>query len=130
MSRRATAFLAALALLLAQAIGLAHALAHPQAGSIASLAAVRAQCNADDAARVPGAFDAARAPGAFDAQHEEGSLQCRLLDQLTHADAVAAPLGAWTFGAPAAHFVDAPAAAVRATCACGYHARGPPPFLA
>ena len=109
--RRASAFVAALALLLAQAIGMAHAVAHPQTRQLAAAVADHDH-------------------GAFDAQHEEGSPQCRLLDQLSHADgAVASPL-AQTFAAPTAAFTAAPTALVRATCGCGYHARGPPPLLA
>lgn len=109
--RRGTALIAALALLLAQAIGLAHALAHPLARGGAAVVA-------DHEHR------------AFDAQHEEGSWQCRLLDQLSHAEGVAASTPVRTFAAPAAAFAEAPAAPLRATCACGYHARGPPLLLA
>lgn len=109
--RRGAAFFAALALLLAQAIGMAHAVAHPQAHQLA-------------------AADHDHDHGAFDAHHDEGSPQCQLLDQLSHADGVAASSPALTFHAPAAAFAAAPATLVRATCACGYHARGPPLLLA
>jgi hypothetical protein len=111
--RRGAAFFAALALLLAQAVGMAHAVAHPQAHQPAAAAQ-----------------DHDHEHGAFDAHHEEGSPQCQLLDQSSHADGVAASSPALTFHAPAAALAAAPAAIVRATCACGYHARGPPLPLA
>ena len=111
--RRGVAFIAALALLCAQAIGLAHAVAHPQAYAVAATVAVH-----DHAA------------GAFDSQHDEGSPQCQLFDQLSHGDGATPSLHVVVFAAPAAAFAAAPAAPVRAGCACGYHARGPPTFLA
>lgn len=110
--RRGVAFIAALALLCAQAIGLAHAVAHPHAnGGVA----------------VNASHD--HAHSAFDAQHDEGSWQCQLFDQLSHADGLAPSLHGCVFAVPAAAFAAAPPAPVRATCACGYHARGPPIFL-
>ena len=111
--RCGAALLAAWALLIAQAIGLAHAVAHPYAHE-RSVAQAVSHAHAN----------------AFDAQHEQGSLQCQLLDQLLHADGLAAPPQSWTFPAPDAGFAAAPAELVRATCACGYHARGPPLNLA
>ena len=121
LQRRGTAFVAALALLLAQAIGLAHAVAHPQAAAAALSTALHAE--PDD--------DHAHASNPFDAHHDEGSPQCQLLDQLTHADGFAAPsAGASTFAAPVEAFSAAAAAPVRAALASGYHARGPPLFLA
>jgi hypothetical protein len=120
--RRGTAFVAALALLLAQAIGLAHAVVHPRAAPALLHAAV-AYGEHDEHAHGP--------TGLFDAHHDEGSLQCQLLDQLTHADGLAAPSAlASTFAAPVEAFAAAPAAPVRAACARGYHARGPPQRLA
>lgn len=109
--RRGAAFFAALALLLAQAVGMAHAVAHPQSHQLAAAVAEHEH-------------------GAFDAHHDEGSPQCQLLDQLSHADGVAAATPAPTFAVPATAFTAAPAALVRATCAWGYHARGPPLLLA
>jgi len=112
--RRGTAFLAALALLLAQAIGLAHAVAHPHAGAVVASGTAH-QHHADN---------------AFDAQHKEGSWQCQLFDQLSHADSLSPSLQGCFFAAPTAAFAAAPAAPVHATCSCGYHARGPPILLA
>jgi hypothetical protein len=110
---RGVAFIAALALLCAQAIGLAHAVAHPHAnGGFASSATHGHEHS------------------AFDAQHDEGSRQCQLFDQLSHADGAAPLLQGWTFAAPVAAFATSPAVPVHATCARGYHARGPPVFLA
>jgi hypothetical protein len=120
--RQATALVAALALLCAQAIGLAHAVAHPQAGVHPAI---------HGAHHDPGhEHDPAHDHGLFDAQHDEGSPQCQLFDQLSHGDSLAVPALAWSFAAPEPAFSAAPAASVRATCACGYHARGPPSFLA
>jgi hypothetical protein len=109
--RRGVAFIAALALLSAQAIGWAHAVAHPQA-----------------AVAVGATHD--HSHNAFDAQHDEGSAQCQLFDQLGHADGATPPLHGCVFAAPTAAFAPSPAAPVQATGACGYHARGPPIFLA
>jgi hypothetical protein len=118
--RQAIAFVAGLALLCAQAVGLAHAVAHPQGGG--PLAAEGHDPHHDHG------HD--HGPSLFDAQHDEGSAQCQLLDQLSHGDGLAAPALAWRFAAPQLRFAAAPAAVVHATCACGYHARGPPSFLA
>lgn len=119
--RQATAFVAGLALLCAQALGLAHAVAHPQAGGPLA---------ADAHAHGHGHDHGAHAQGLFDAQHEEGSAQCQLLDQLSHGDGLSAQASAWRFAAPQLRFTVAPAVAVHATCARGYHARGPPSVLA
>ncbi len=111
--RRRIAFIAALSLLCAQAIGLAHALAHPQAkGFVAVSASPR------------------DAYSAFDAQHDEGTWRCQLFDQSSHADGATPSQHALVFAAPAKALAAAPAAPVHATCACGYHARGPPTFPA
>jgi hypothetical protein len=109
--RRSVAFIAALTLLCAQAIGLAHAVAHPHA-------------------KVAASAPHHQAHNTFDAQHDEGSWQCQLFDQLSHADGLTPSLNGCVFAAPAAAFAAAPAAPVHASCACGYHARGPPSFLA
>jgi hypothetical protein len=114
LGRRGVALVVALALLLAQAIGLAHALAHPAA-------------HAHDAVSSAVAHDD---DGWFDAHHDEGSAQCQLLDQLTHADGPPPAAAGWAFAAPQAALVAAPTAPRRATAACGYHARGPPRVLA
>ncbi len=113
--RRGAALFAALALLCAQAIGLAHSVAHPLAHAVAAVVVDHDHDHDHD---------------AFDAQHEEGSWQCQLLDQLSHADGVTPSLRGCVFAAPAAAFAVAPAAPVHATCACGYHARGPATVLA
>lgn len=112
--RRSTALLAALALLLAQAVGLAHGVAHPQAGGFAAASAEH---------------DHDHERSAFDGHHDEGSAQCQLLDQLSHADGVTPSLQGCAFALPATAFAVAPAAPRCAACACGYHARGPPIFL-
>lgn len=111
--RRGVACIAALALLCVQAIGLAHAVAHPHANGGVAVGTIND-----------------RQHNAFDAQHDEGSLQCQLFDQLSHADSATPSLQGWTFAAPVAAFVPSPASPVHAICACGYHARGPPIFLA
>ncbi len=113
--RRGAALFAALALLLAQAVGLAHGVAHPQAHGVAAAS---------------GEHDHDHERNAFDGQHDEGSVQCQLLDQLSHADGVAPSLHACVFAMPATAFAAPPVAPRCATCACGYHARGPPIFLA
>jgi hypothetical protein len=66
--------LLALALLLAQAAGLGHRVAH--AGAIASAGALAAR----------GAADVQTGVAASD--HPAGSTECRLIDQLAHADTV------------------------------------------
>lgn len=120
LDRRGVAFFAALALLCAQAMGLAHAVAHRHAQGLAVAGLLHAECEEHE-----------HGHGLFDAHHDEGSLQCLLLDQLSHADALAAPPAvAWAFAAPEAACAPAPAPVLHATCARGYHARGPPLFLA
>jgi hypothetical protein len=116
LGRRGVALVVALALLLAQAIGLAHALAHPAAHAHSHDALSSSVAHEDD--------------GWFDAHHDEGSAQCQLLDQLTHADGPPPAAAGWAFAAPQATLVAAPTAPRRATAACGYHARGPPRVLA
>jgi hypothetical protein len=111
--RSGVAFIAALALLCAQAIGLAHAVAHPHANGGVALGATHDHQHS-----------------AFDAQHDDGFWQCQLFDQLSHADGATPSLQGWTFAAPVAAFAASPAVPVHATCARGYHARGPPIFLA
>jgi hypothetical protein len=109
------ALLLALALLLAQAAGLGHRVAH--AGAIASgggLAAWRAA-------------GVQTAQGVAASDHPAGSTECRLIDQLAHADAVCG-------GEPAALPVvlaraDRLAAARPTACAASptaYLARAPP----
>jgi hypothetical protein len=111
--RPLTAFMAVAALLLAQALGLAHGVEHaPYAPGSAT------QAHEDHA-------------HGFDAQHDEGSAECRLVDQAGHGDSAPAP----TVAADVPHVgrearaVAAPACVALAP-ARAYHARGPPPFLA
>lgn len=104
------AALLALALVGAQALGLAHRVLHGQAPP--------AQLGASAAAPTAGGT-------AFDA-HEPGSIECRLLDQVAHADGLAAT--AWPALPPRVP-APAPAAAAVAAAAApchGYQARGPP----
>ena len=115
--RQRTASIAVLALLLAQAIGLAHGIAHPHShGGLPSATAA-----------VTVAADASTWAGGL---HDDGSLQCRLLDQLSHADALTPTLS--LLSAPPS--VQTPAAPMRvapcARVAPAYLARGPPIFLA
>jgi hypothetical protein len=113
---RRTAFIAVLALLLAQALGLAHGIAHPNAQGLAFVAA----SHAGDAH-----------VGAHDGQaHDEGSPQCRLIDQLTHADLLVAPPPAALPGASPAPLPTFAARQAPALEAERPRARGPPPLLA
>jgi hypothetical protein len=99
------AWLLAALLLAAQALGLAHRVGH-----------------------APGLGKAAVASAAgWSADHKAGSGDCRLVDQLAHADALCGPLLPATVAAPAhaapqdVAQADGPAAAHRAALA-----RGPP----
>jgi len=108
-----TAFVAVAALLLAQALGLAHRVAHaPQALALATHAH-------EDHAH------------GFDAHHDEGSAECRLIDQAGHGDAATAPVVVADVPGIGheARCVAAPAFVALAP-ARAYHARGPPLFLA
>lgn len=107
MARRRLAWLLAGALLLAQALGLAHRVLHAPG---AALAASVAQ---------------AAAPGLF-TDHAADSPECRLFDALAHADAASSAGAPTPAGAPPAW--SAPANAperTRAGCAA-YLARAPP----
>ena len=115
--RQRTASIAVLALLLAQAIGLAHGIAHPHSrGGLPSVAVATTV--------------ATSAVTWADGLHDDGSVQCRLLDQLSHADALTT-----TVSLPSAPpSAQAPPAPLRvahcARVAPAYLARGPPIFLA
>jgi hypothetical protein len=115
-------------LLLLQMLALAHGIAHPhtRAGVAHSLD------SAHDHDHDPAGHDAEASvlAGLFDGHHDEGSVQCQLLDQLAHADALSAPPVDWTFAPPRAEFAAQVPAPQRATVGRGYHARGPPSFLA
>lgn len=105
--RPLAAFLAVTALLLAQALGLAHRVAHAphaHAGTVAS---------------------------AFDIQHDEGSAECRLVDQAAFGDAVTTPvvLAGLPPAGPEPALGALPAAVAKAS-AQPYRARGPPSILA
>jgi hypothetical protein len=122
--RALVAWTAAFALLCAQALGLAHGVAHAHARDAALVQALDADCDDHDHAHE------AHEHGVFDAHHDEGSPQCQLFDQVAHADGLAAPSADWTFAPPGADFAAAPATPQRVRCGCGYHARGPPLNLA
>jgi hypothetical protein len=119
--RQRTASIAVLALLLAQAIGLAHGIAHPHSRGGLPNATVETTV----------AATAVTSAGTWaDGWHGDGSAPCRLLDQLSHADALTL-----TWSLPSAlPSVQTPAAPLRvAPCtriAAAYLARGPPTFLA
>jgi hypothetical protein len=111
--RPLAAIVAVAALLLAQALGLAHRVAHaPQAP------AWLASAHED--------------PGhGFDAHHDEGSPECRLVDQAGHGDAATAPgVAAALPGVGREARCVAAAAFLALAPARAYQARGPPSFLA
>jgi hypothetical protein len=112
--KRRTAFIAVLALLLAQALGLAHGIAHPNVQGLAFGAASHAR------------HDHAHGEHA----HDEGSPQCRLIDQLTHADVLVAPPPATLTDASPAPLPAFAAQQAPALEAARARARGPPLHLA
>jgi hypothetical protein len=97
------AWLLALVLVLAQAAGIAHRVAHTA---------------------LPGST---KAQSSWSADHKAGAADCRLLDQLTHADALCAPvLAALPEPVSAQDGLTAPLWPVRAGAAALYQARAPP----
>lgn len=124
------AWLLAVLLLAAQALGLAHRVAHapglPAAVSAqaAAFAAAHVHAHADVNAD---AASAAAATASAHGQHEAGGADCRLIDQLAHADALCggdglpppllrtSTIGTWA---------DVPALPLGSAAA--YLARGPP----
>ncbi len=108
MTRRAAptwlhATLLALLLLAAQAAGLAHRIAH-----------------------APGAASTA-AYKHWSPEHEQGSADCRLIDQLAHADGLCGDASPTTAAAPADTPAPVPALRfVAAGAAAAYLARAPP----
>ena len=110
------------ALLLLQLLALAHGIVHPATRGSAS--------HASDSDHDHHEHGRSELAGLFDGQHDEGSAQCQLLDQLAHADALSAPLVEWTFAPPHAETAAPVPAPQCATVGRGYHARGPPTFLA
>lgn len=112
-----TAFLAVLALLLAQAIGLAHGIAHPSARN--------------NGTAVPAAFDGgANIYSSVYGAHDDGSAQCRLLDQLSHADLLMPALLPAAAVPPDSPFALMPCAPAQERVAPLARSRGPPSFLA
>jgi ABC-type Zn2+ transport system substrate-binding protein/surface adhesin len=132
LPRRAIGWAAALALLFAQALGLAHAVAHaPAHETVQSKLARALQADCDEHAHAHEHEHAHEHDhNVFDAHHEEGSPNCLLFDQLAHADGLTDIGVATSFAAPDASFSDAPTPPRRERCGCGYHARGPPNTLA
>lgn len=104
----------ALMLLLAQGLGLSHGLAHGLAHAQRAPAPDRP---------VPAAVGEA----AWDRSHQAGDVECRLIDQLGHVDAVVAGLPP-ALPAPrgAQCLATGHCAAPQTSCAAGYLARGPP----
>lgn len=115
------AWLLAALLLAAQALGLAHRVAHAP-GLPAAVVVQAAQTSQTSQTAV-----AAPADAPADAQHEAGSADCRLIDQLAHADALCG--SASLLPAPLRAVALSTVAAVPALprgSAAAYLARGPP----
>ena len=113
----------ALALLLAQTLGLLHGIAHGLNGAGASSIAARAHADAEPShathephARVAGLFDT----------HEDESAECQLYDQLTHGDVLWSAIAAFTAPAPLPPLTYRAAQAPRGACASWSLARAPP----
>ena len=124
-SRLTLAVLLTALLLLSQGLGLLHRVEHLPSRGVASLTAPTAP-TALTVADGSVATQALHAGHGVFATHEAGGAECRLLDQLTHADALLAdalPLPAGLPGVAAA--VHAPAEAGRRHEA-RYLARAPP----
>jgi hypothetical protein len=121
--RRIAAFAAALALLAAQAFGLAHRVAHGAEPAVA---------HAHEAAECEHGHGLGHGLTAlFDRHHDEGSVECRLIDQAGHADLL--PVDAppvLTLDPATATSPPCPAGAVRTTTPQPYQARAPPLLLA
>lgn len=113
------AWLLAALLLVAQGLGLAHRVAHaPGLGQAGVSASARAHFHG---------HAQAGAPAAWADGHEADTADCRLIDQLAHADGLSAADGA-TAPAPQSSVVAAAAcaAAPSAGSASAYLARAPP----
>lgn len=109
--RRALAWALACALLLAQVLGLAHGVRHAPGLAAAVALADRADASPADAAH---------------GDHRAGDAECRLLDQLAHADALLPPSLVLPPPPPTTAVV-AHAPVVRAAAfATAYQARAPP----
>lgn len=122
-------------LLAAQALGLAHRVEHApgslqrlQAASLASLPSLAEVAPAAASAQWGAPHTAA--PGTLDhglSRHQAGDADCRLVDQLTHADALCpAPAGSAAMPPPP-RLAPAPAARLALRPApAAYQARAPP----
>jgi hypothetical protein len=109
--RQRLASVAMLALLLAQALSLAHGVAHPLSGS--GLPLVTAASSGD-------------AGNWADQLHDAGSAQCHALDQISHADALTPALSLPSLPPPAIAPAPLPRVVLCARFAPAYLARGPP----
>ncbi len=109
-SKPLQAWLLALLLLAAQALGLAHRIQHaPGPGAAPAAAAVAA------------------APASWADGHDAGGAECRLIDQLAHADGLCDATWAAAPVPPATEAHEAaPTVAPRAGSASAYLARAPP----
>jgi hypothetical protein len=131
----------ALALLLAQTLGLLHGiahgghggahrvthdvheLAHGSHGDVAPRIAVHAH---DDAAAPHAAHDSYAVIAALFDAHEDESSECRLYDQLTHGDALWSAIAPLTSTPPQPAHAHHAAPAPRAAAASWFLARAPP----
>jgi len=105
-------------LLLAQALGLAHGVSHGLLG--AGVPAHGEACESHGDGQ-PGHH------ALWAGSHEAGDVQCRLIDQLGHADAPAPAASGWTAPAPTAVPLPATqAAAPRTRPRAAHRARAPP----
>jgi len=128
------AWLLAVLLLAAQALGLTHRVAHAPGLAGATVAQATASANVFAAAtasalEAAAAAESAGAPAHAHSHfpHEAGSADCRLIDQLEHADALCAGV-CLSPALPRAAVTGAAATlpAVSAGGAAAYLARGPP----
>jgi hypothetical protein len=112
------AWLLAVLLLSAQAVGLAHRVNHTlQPGSFARTAAQLQQLQPSQKLKLAG----------FGGEHQAGSADCRLIDQLTHVDALCAgPAVVAALLQPAERSAVPQASAPHAAAAAPYLARAPP----
>lgn len=135
--------LALLALLLAQALGLAHRVVHDTAhaglppteratasdfrdfSGAVDIGALPWALHGSHGLADPEAHDCETADGLFDS-HEEGSAECQLLDQLAHADVLLASVIAAPAVLPAAVRLSLPTGAAQGRHSAVYEARAPP----
>lgn len=115
------AWLLALVLVASQAAGLAHRIVHAPGGLAGNSAIVKTS-------GLPSASQAAaKTAGLWSSSHEQGSAECRLIDQLAHADVLcAAPLGVLPTLPPAATAPTQHTTPLLAATAAAYQARAPP----